>query len=113
MRGPEDEERGISTPRVSQEKPPPSMSSQKEGRASARLVSAGLRPLAWRRPLCAARRPRARPSPPSSHRAADWRGRGHREPPGSQGLMGPRSGGRGGGGKWAPGLGASSGIANS
>lgn len=62
VRGPEDEERGISTPRVSQEKPPsPSLSCKSGGQR--RPFSRRARPLACRGPRCAAGRPRARPSP--------------------------------------------------
>lgn len=61
MRGPQDEERGISTPRVSQEKPPsPSLPRKRGGQAPA-FFPGEPRPLACGRPR---RPPGSRPSPP-------------------------------------------------
>ena len=110
MRGPQDEERGISTPRVSQEKPPsPSLPRKRGGQAPAfSRESPGL----W--PAADPAVPPGRPAHPlDSRRGPSRRGPGRREQPGSQGLMGPHSEGRGGGGKRVPEPGASSGIVNS
>lgn len=110
MRGPQDEERGISTPRVSQEKPPsPSLPRKRGGQAPA-FFPREPRPLACGRPAVPLGRA---PHPLDSRRGPSRRGPDRREQPGSQGLMGPHSEGRGGGGKRAPEPGASSGIVNS
>lgn len=89
VRGPEDEERGISTPRVSQEKPPSPSLPRKRGIAPAFIPESASS--------------QGAPLLPRPTRRGPGRGRqGRREPPGAPGLRGPHSEGRGGGGKPAP-----------
>lgn len=113
MRGPEDEERGISTPRVSQEKPSsPSLPRKRGGPAPAFFPREALAS-GPRQPPLRVLHSRARPSPPGAPAGAGRAGSGQQGAAGSQGLTGTHSEGRGGGGKRAPKLGASSGIVNS